>query len=706
MPRDDDEPEESSTVVLITIVCASLGAILAQTSVCADRHACLNAGTCIAIDSDIYGSCAFKTSLTPSFYKMLNGTNRGALPLIQRGVCQFGLMEEISANNALVCRRKRLYPNALSWEISSSNETSDHRSWCGRWIDAATPLFETVRWAFFDEGVVRAAVDDVFSAKSVASLAISNVLKFRSACRTMISTSSVGPASIEAYKMLMARLQNGQTSDSLLEDVGALASFYCDAPAGVGLTLSGDKFAASVFNGAVLSSGLIDEALYVVGADRARREMARTFADRAANAESWELNRVGESAGQRIFYGSHAGTWVDTLMGPAISVSVDVFVPSLERFFFATEQLTYSHAHAYTSGVAAACALTSRKITTGEFGALSVNATKASALGRSAPPERDKFTKVGNEQIREASRAGLSALLPTLADAQLNNFGSASAARSSCARVAKVIFPEQTDAVVYKTLVSAALYDRLQTITATIRTAVADTLREDLIGRIFSTQYARDNAISKVLNMHVGIPGAPEGTWGGRSRSFRQPVFKSSDGALVIMLKQANSVFLDRAASVVSQEGLAALSPLYAADQRNAYLLLGSSDAVAAILPGLIVPPFADELYDDESLLSRVGFVIAHELGHVTAFASEWDSQYADELLGEYPASTRVEAIADLTAAAALMRVGVPRDAVCAHQSQIWCARTGQFTAPAYGSHPPPNMRGDLICRFLRTHFK
>ena len=72
------------------------------------------------------------------------------------------------------------------------------------------------------------------------------------------------------------------------------------------------------------------------------------------------------------------------------------------------------------------------------------------------------------------------------------------------------------------------------------------------------------------------------------------------------------------------------------------------------VLPGLLVPPFADERYDDASLATRLGFVMAHEFMHVTAYESQWSEAYATHLLGDYPESTHVEAIADLGAAASL----------------------------------------------------
>jgi hypothetical protein len=386
-------------------------------------------------------------------------------------------------------------------------------------------------------------------------------------------------------------------------------------------------------------------------------------------------------------------------------------MPSLERFLYAQAMSSFEHAHAYLHGAAAVCALTSRSITTGDLGELtqrSYNASRphATALGRVSAPEWDRFVPVGEEQLRTANAAGFSAILPTLRHAALANFGSASSVRKSCARVAKSLFPEAVDATVFQSLVAPSLYDRLEGATATIRAAVVQTLQDDLIGNLFEYDSDRASAIAKVQTMHLAIPGAPQGTWAGRARSFRRPDFSSADGALTMMLKQARAVFLDRAASVVAQEPLSALSPLYAAAQRNAYLYLHHGDAVAAILPGLISPPFADERYDDESLFARLMFVFAHEFAHVTAFDGQWFDPYADELLQGYAESTRVEAVADLTAAAALMRTGlVSADALCAAQSQIWCARVGTFTSSGYGTHPPANERGDLICAFLRRHY-
>ena len=54
------------------------------------------------------------------------------------------------------------------------------------------------------------------------------------------------------------------------------------------------------------------------------------------------------------------------------------------------------------------------------------------------------------------------------------------------------------------------------------------------------------------------------------------------------------------------------------------------------LLPGLLVPPFADERYDQPSLYARAGFVIAHEFAHVTAYTQQWNGAYAERLLADY----------------------------------------------------------------------
>ena len=101
---------------------------------------------------------------------------------------------------------------------------------------------------------------------------------------------------------------------------------------------------------------------------------------------------------------------------------------------------------------------------------------------------------------------------------------------------------------------------------------------------------------------------------------------------------------------------------------------------------------------------ARIGYVLAHELAHVT-LASKWNMTVLEKLLYGYERSTLSEALADVLAVRALLRAGLLRaEELCMHVSQIWCARTAELTddtPSGVGSsrtHPRENFRGDMIC--------
>ena len=248
-------------------------------------------------------------------------------------------------------------------------------------------------------------------------------------------------------------------------------------------------------------------------------------------------------------------------------------------------------------------------------------------------------------------------------------------------------------------------------VASALRQATALTVTEDLIGNVFDDYPDRQAAVNKVNAARVRIAGAPRGSWAGVEREFRGPDLTSDDTAIAIVLKQARAVFLDRLLPVVSNLDVCEHPALYDGLSRNAYLLLGSTSACVMILPGLVVPPFADERYDDASLYTRLGFVIAHEFSHVTALEKQWDLEYTGKLLQAYEVATHVEAIADLSAATALLRLPfASNETVCASVSQLFCGRVGWLSESSVASsaparHPATNLRGDNACEFLRHYF-
>ena len=204
------------------------------------------------------------------------------------------------------------------------------------------------------------------------------------------------------------------------------------------------------------------------------------------------------------------------------------------------------------------------------------------------------------------------------------------------------------------------------------------------------------------------IASAPRGSWAGVARDFARPEFANEDGALLMMLKQARAVYMDRIQRVVRGDSLCEHPPLFDALERNAYMLMYQDDACTVLMPGILVPPFADERYSKESLYARIGFVIAHEFMHATAVNQDpWDMRSVQALLRDYRGDHYVEAIADVGAMAALERASVANNRVL-RASRSSCARTGWLDGGATavsGAHPSGNARGDAACKFLKEHF-
>ena len=208
--------------------------------------------------------------------------------------------------------------------------------------------------------------------------------------------------------------------------------------------------------------------------------------------------------------------------------------------------------------------------------------------------------------------------------------------------------------------------------------------------------------------MTLRVAGAPRGSWGGRTAAFAPPSFASSDSALVMMLKQAKALFLDRVALATRRDSICEHPPLFDARVRNAYLVVSPRYACAMLLPGMLVPPFADERYDEESLYARIGFVIAHEFGHISSITQYWNVEaVARMLVRDYASSMWPEALADRIGVWAVVQTGRVRPArLCAHVSQLWCARIGALAdRTAEGrSHPLSNERGDALCAYLKRY--
>lgn len=700
--------EEGVTAVFVSFVIAAFGSVLSYYNTCSVQHSCLQTSTCYETYSSEY-SCSFKNSVTPAGWRALNTSEREAvLEATTRGVCAPGMRQDVDVKTGDVeCVRRRTYPSAMSVAIQSSEvETAEHRQWCGKWIDAGSVDIGYKRWAFFDEESVEEDVENLLLARGGSGIAKGDVGKFRVACRSMVQSNAAGAAAKVAYEYLGERMGDLSSRDGILSSLGVLSSHFCDTPVSIAFSLV-DTFVLNVTVGVQVSPDLLYNSLYAVGASRATMNGAKEFAEAMNAVPEADVDEVSEADVLTVVRGSYTGSWAEPLVTSSLKMHYRTVMPPLGRMIGLLEDGTAGSSD-YVRGLAAYCSLASRSVVTGEWGDLGasgrVNSIRTSrprhaALGRLHNTEIDKFSvHKGGVATTNATLTSWSTLAP------ISDYTTQSP-RSRCLTAARIAFPDDFDAMTFKALVSDRLYERLRLVVENMRDDVHETISDPVIGNILHEGHAW--TLQQVFNTGVRIAGAPRGTWGGVTHEFVRPEITSDDGALLILLKQARAIFLDRFARAARDESPCQQPPLMDALSRNAYLTISGSFSCMMLMPGLLVPPFADERYDDASLYARIGYVIAHEFSHVTAFEDLWDETYAERLLHGYKRSTFVEAIADLSAVASVVRSGyVSAEALCAHVSQIWCARVGWIDGgglEASNSHPAPNLRGDKVCAFLKS---
>jgi len=169
---------------------------------------------------------------------------------------------------------------------------------------------------------------------------------------------------------------------------------------------------------------------------------------------------------------------------------------------------------------------------------------------------------------------------------------------------------------------------------------------------------------------------------------------------MLMAVKQAKAIFTDRTNILFADENVCTGPPIYPAMEANAYIYPGGD--CTHVMLGVLRKPFADERYDNASLASRAGWVIAHELAH-NSLVSTWNDAPVSSLLSRYTSNLYSEAIADVIGALAVIHAGyATATQVCHHVSQIWCARVPMgYTPNPSASHPGANQRGDLLCDTL-----
>jgi hypothetical protein len=661
-------------LVVLTLAVSSSVALISLSVQCAAQADCLKRDTCTSVDS---WSCSFSTVVDEAAQVLFAGnvSSVARFQALSRGACPPGEAQTLLDGNVACCRA-RFYPGAANLDAQSPGEAEPHRRYCGRWIDAQTAE-GAVGMAFYDEGLVDRQVAEAVVARFSVRSASNAPARFRAACvRTVMSASSMAEARL-AFDWLLAKL-TASSRIGLLRSVGVLAGHYCDSPAQIALALGRGfrELAFVVTGGTTLNGADVVNDLYALGVGASTRRMAQGFASRVERMQPGPVPDVGEV--------------VHDLRGRWESGDVS----HLSKLLAAYEEDPQG-ADAYLQALAARCSFAARESVFG-----SASGTARAGLD-SLQGGTDRFVAVDSAKLQAATSLTLRSTRAR------HNIARATRRQGlgACNDAMVTFFPSHVDEAVFDTLVSPTLYRRIGEAYEGVRVATAAALRGGIVGPTLADP---DGVARSALGVDLRVAGAPFASWGGKFLPLASPAFTSGDGTFLMLLKAAASLF-ERRSRLVADGGVCDLPSLYPAATRNAYLF--PSARCGMLLPGLLVAPFADALYDEESLYSRVMYVVAHEVAHVTA-AAVWRETPMAALLRDYPSSTHVEAIADLTAVVAIMTTGkANRSALCGHLSQLWCARTPDYgmmfwmAAPAPSSHPALNVRGDLMCAFLDRFF-
>jgi len=658
--------------------------------------------------------CSFE-NVVPLVSDLLyhNSTGSGDnLQALTRGMCGVGERLHLSViTGQPECMLLRPYPDALDYEVMNPNGVTDHGRACGAWMASGMTVSLTgmqyPEYLSFDDSSERgAAVSHAEDGMHEGSrLSAGNMGKFRAACQRAVlgGSSAVRAAGERAYDYLVSQASIDSVTDeaTMLHSAGKLASYYCDGPLVFGWEMTSTGFRASSRRGTPFLVDEMAQALQLVNAPyglQGSAEAGNTHVNTNA------FTTVDATVAQ-LMTAYRAGTGRPSSDDGQANLGRYESVPELDGLIHLINSGNngVDQAKGYLKGVAAMCAFSLSAIVTQPGYTAAPNSEAylrrarqhkpaASALGQlAAPNHHEPLFEVKREHVLNASSITVSQLVGAPA-------GDAS---SMCRDFTRLMFPDEIDAIHHELVISPTLYSRMQTVVADARAGVAHVLRNN--AQLRAALSDPDAIAADVEITRIRIPGAPRGTWAGSNRAMPSAQFDSADGVFVFASKQANALWRDRQGSLVHDatnpcDGPASYHPLTA----NAYIFPGYR--CSYYLLGLSWRPYADESYDDASLMSRFGYIIAHELAH-NNLNSGYITSGVDDLLQDYPChSTRNEGWADVAGCLGVLQTGyVNRTELCQYVSQSWCARVPIGYGGCQGqSHPMANVRGDALCATLR----
>jgi hypothetical protein len=608
--------------------------------------------------------------------------------------CPRGETHSVSSAGAF-CVPVRPYPSAIVQEIIQANKTTPHEKYCGAWLESSpVPLQGVVRYGFKDSEsrseALRTAAETSLDVSAQFSSS-SNTGKFVELCRRDArSQTALLRSNREAFLFLLEQAGRVTDARSGMVALGRLAAHKCPAPIALGVRIRGTQHLVGIEDGPLLRPEEVHGALLEVGATQedavAGRDAVSSARSRAENSRKITASELSEI--------------LRAAFGADLNFVTLRKTPNLDAFVRLMQESNETGRH-FISATAAFCCKA----------ALYGLATR----GAASTSRHQLLARLSPARAEDASEAGFAA---TEEDVFRATSGTVQRTVHSggCVGLARSLFVEETESWYFDSVVSNYLYSRMEKVVERVRWSLVRLFEEnESVRRV----YARPSDVAHSINTtSVRIPGAPIGSWAGAATRAlsRHPPFRSDDGVVVAVLKTTASVFTQTfttASLLIGDSDKPAKDPTlcdvgFAYDPlaANAYHLM---DCVYVLLP-MCRRGFADALYDLDSLYSRFGYIVGHELAHAERLHQRSNDDASRLVQLSHPVANGVvmtetalrERLADIYAVLGIVGSGlVTADAFCAHVSQVWCGKYAPMArvVPGTADHPPPNLRGDALCR-------
>lgn len=661
---------------------------------------------------------------------------RSAFVAQWRGACAFG-MRTIESTRCVI---QLSWPGGLIVDAMDVEALSVSRRACGRWMGSYTGP-ANVEYSFMD--IAETTIDLWLLTEAIVgtsnTLVPGRATKIVSECRATILG---GPEATQlaaqlAYDRLKTVLGVPKTVHDVAIALGELAARRCPGPVRLHFLSDEQGFKSTVVNGVMPTALEVENAMEWIGVD------VETIV--LASDTIWEVN-LGACGGPTVTSASegvpHAVVEgiVSGLVGSEVSLGP---TPDAERVALtlmrstlctlggpSTTLDTYAaqtKALALLRGLAANCVdiVVGRMIGDGGVGegtipehgrhlwssnvgrhrrAPTPSLGRVSAWGRPdssfakalAPPTAEEWTAVSTGVL--ARQVEGDATLHDTATVDSDTEGPTDGCFDTIRYAAVTVVEE----ALFFVVVPPVLYQRLEGVVDMLRKAVAYVVVYD---PIVASLFANPDAVAEsVLETRLRISGAPSGTWAGRSlpRAYTSPDHGS--GPANAILEHILDETRDWLGVIFASLGKTCdARPIREASEPNGYYLYPHGCVV--LMLGLLHMPLADEAYDDETTLSRIGFVIAHEFAHASMSHARLSTGYND-VLQYYSSETREEALADIVAMRALETLLPGRcEEVILHVAQVFCRSNGpEGSVASAGAHPVN--RGDTLARTMYEKFE